>query len=335
MNGPTSTLPLPTTFRPVFPGAGPHAQTLLGKLLRRVEGIDLRRERWTTDDGDFVDLDFGPDPDPSRPLVVVLHGLEGNARRGYCVETYLSASRHGMASVGLNFRACSGEPNLKPRAYHSGDTGDLAMVLRRLRERFPARPFLLVGWSLGGNVMLKYLGEHGDGEPTGVVGAAAISVPYDLAAGARRLETSFLGRHLYTRYFVRSLVDKVRAKAHLLEPHVDLETILESMSIRAFDEALTAPLHGFASAEQYYRESSSSVFLERIRVPTLLLHSMDDPFLPSDAVPTASMHSNPFLHPVLTRKGGHVGFVAGSLTRPRFWGEESAIRFLAGVADTD
>lgn len=335
MNTLPSTPPLPQPFRPVFPGAGPHAQTLLGKLLRRVDGIPLRRERWTTDDGDFLDLDFSPDPDPSRPLAIVLHGLEGNSRRGYCVETYFAAARQDIASVGLNFRACSGEPNLKPRAYHSGETGDLALVLRRLRERFPRRPFVLVGFSLGGNVMLKYLGEHGGAEPTGVVGAAAISVPYDLAAGARRLETSFLGRHLYTRYFVASLVEKVRAKAHLLEPGFDVDGILESTSIRAFDEALTAPLHGFDSAEQYYRESSSSGFLEGIRVPTLLLHSMDDPFLPSDAVPTTTMGDNPLLHPVLTAKGGHVGFVSGTLTRPRFWGEESAVRFLAGVATSD
>ncbi len=325
---------LPRRFRPISWASGPHTQTLLGKLLRRAAGYPLRRERWTTPDRDFLDLDFGPDPDPSRPLVLVLHGLEGNAQRGYCVETYRAAESHGMASVGLNFRACSGEPNLRARAYHSGETGDLSFVLAGLRERFPHRPIFLVGFSLGGNVMLKYLGETSEMEPNGVSGAVAISVPYDLAAGARRLETSFLGRHLYTRYFVRSLAEKVRLKAHLLDDAFDLAGIADALSIRAFDEALTAPLHGFSSADHYYRESSSAAFLGSIRVPTLLLHSMDDPFLPADAVPTSEMAANPWLHPVLTPQGGHVGFVSGSIGRPRFWGEESAARFLAGVAAT-
>lgn len=325
---------LPRRFRPVTPGSGPHAQTLLGKLLRRTGGYPLRRERWTTPDHDFLDLDFGPDPDPGQPLVVVLHGLEGNALRGYCVETYHAVRAHGMASVGLNFRACSGEPNLRARAYHSGETGDLAFVLVRLRERFPARQLFLVGFSLGGNVMLKYLGESGEEEQAGVRGAVAISVPYDLAAGARQLEASLIGRQLYTRYFVRSLSEKVRLKAHLLDDSFDLDAIAAAPSIRAFDDALTAPLHGFRNADHYYSESSSSAFLPAVRVPTLLLHSMDDPFLPADAVPTAEMTANPWLHPVLTPQGGHVGFVSGSLSRPRFWGEESAARFLAGLAAT-
>lgn len=323
---------LPRSFRPLPGFAGAHAQTLLGKVLRRTDGLTLRRERWTTPDGDFLDLDFGPDPDPVTPLVLVLHGLEGNARRGYCVETYRALDAAGLAAVGLNFRACSGEPNLRARAYHSGETGDLGFVLEGLRSRFPDRPLLLVGFSLGGNVVLKYLGETGSDEPTGVAGAVAVSVPYDLDAGARRLETSVLGRSLYTRYFLRSLRRKVELKAHLLDDETPLERVRAARSIRDFDEALTAPLHGFVGATDYYRRSSSASFLGGIRVPTLLLHAMDDPFLPPEAVPTRAMTDNPVLHPVLTDRGGHVGFVAGSLSRPRFWAEESAARFLAGVA---
>lgn len=323
---------LPRSFRPLPGFGGAHTQTLLGKLLRRTDGLSLRRERWPTPDGDFLDLDFGPDPDPDVPLVLVLHGLEGNARRGYCVETYRAADGAGLAAVGLNFRACSGEPNLRARAYHSGETGDLAFVLEGLRDRFPHRTLFLVGFSLGGNVVLKYLGETGEDEPTGVKGAVAISVPYDLDAGARRLETSLMGRSLYTRYFLRSLVDKVEQKAHLLDDDGMLTRIRAARSIRDFDDALTAPLHGFGDAADYYRRSSSASFLASVRVPTLLLHAMDDPFLPPEAVPTRAMTSNPALHPVLTDRGGHVGFVAGSLAHPRFWAEESAARFLAGVA---
>ncbi|MBT8337599.1 MAG: hydrolase, partial [Gemmatimonadetes bacterium] len=137
------------------PWSGPHAQTLLGKALRRRSLDGLRRERWTTPDGDFLDLDFTADPDPARPLAVVLHGLEGNSRRGYCLEAYAALAREDIAAVGVNFRACSGEPNLRARAYHSGETGDLAFVLEGLRDRFPNRVLLALGYSLGGNVLLK------------------------------------------------------------------------------------------------------------------------------------------------------------------------------------
>ena len=306
-------------------------QTLLGKALRGGADIALRRERWTTPDGDFIDLDFAPDPDERGPVAVVLHGLEGNSRRGYCLEAYRALGEQGIAAVGMNFRACSGEPNLRARAYHSGETGDLSFVLAGLRERFGDRVLLAVGYSLGGNVLLKYLGEHGDEEPAGLAGAVAVSVPYDLDAGARRLETTFFGRQLYSRYFLRSLIAKTRLKTHLLDDVVELERVWDAESIRAVDEALTAPLHGFADATDYYRRSSSSGFLPRIRVATLLLHSLDDPFLAPEAVPQRAMAENPWLFPVMTERGGHVGFVSGSLTRPRFWAEQSAARFLAGV----
>lgn len=325
-------VPLPGSFRPVMGFGGAHAQTILGKVLRSRNALPLERERWTTPDGDFLDLDFAPDPDPRAPLLLVLHGLEGNARRGYCMESYRAAAEVGMAAVGLNFRACSGEPNLRARAYHSGETGDLAFVLRSIRERFPSRPLVILGFSLGGNVLLKYLGESGAHEPTGVCGAAVVSVPYDLEAGAARLETTTMGRLVYTRYFLRSLVDKVEQKSHLVDDHGMLAGVRGARTIRAFDDALTAPLHGFVDAGDYYRRSSSTHFLEEIRVPTLLLHSMDDPFLPPSAVPVRAMESNPALHPVLTDRGGHVGFIAGRLGRPRFWAEESAAAFLAGVA---
>lgn len=318
---------LPDAFRPAPGLANAHLQTLVGRLLRSHDGPPLRRERWPTSDGDFVDLDFTPDPDPGRPLLVVLHGLEGNARRNYCLEAYRALARHRIASVGLNFRACSGEPNLRARTYHSGETDDLAGVLEELRRRFPRRPLGLLGFSLGGNVALKYLGERG-AESVAVAGAA-ISVPYDLSAGATHLERTLLGRHLYTRYFLRSLKRKVRDKAHLVEEQVSLEALWQVPTIRAFDELLTAPLHGFAGAEDYYRRSSSAAFLDGIRVPTLLLHSVDDPFLPAAAIPRQAMQDNPWLHPVLTPRGGHVGFVGGSLQRPRFWAEASAARFLA------
>lgn len=335
VSGITTALPaaaLPRPFRPPWWAMGPHAQTLAGKLLRRNDLVRLERERWETPDGDFLDLDFSPDAG-TGPAVLVLHGLEGSARRGYCVQAYEALTDRGVAAAGLNFRSCSGEPNRRVRAYHSGETGDLAWALERLRERWPGRPLGVLGFSLGGNVLLKLLGELGDDAPELLDAAAVVSVPYDLAAGSDHLARGLFGR-AYTRYFLRSLVGKARDKEHLLGELVDLEAVAAAPTLRSFDDLLTAPIHGFPDAETYYRESASAGYLEAVRVPTLVLHSMDDPFLPPDAVPVTALGENPYLHPVLTQRGGHVGFVAGTPRRPRFWAEESAARFLAAMLTT-
>jgi hypothetical protein len=325
---------LPRPFRTAWWARGAHAQTLAGKFLRAIEGVALRRERWETPDGDFVDLDFAPDPGGDSPLVLVLHGLEGSARRGYCVQAYRELAARGVAAVGLNFRSCSGEPNRRARGYHSGDTADAASVLERLAELHPGRPLGALGFSLGGNVLLKLMAERDDGGRGVLSGAVAISVPYDLAAAADHLERGPFGR-MYTHYFLRSLLAKTRDKAHLLGELLDLDELARVRTIRAFDDLLTAPVHGFPDAATYYQLSSSGPLLAGVRVPTLLLHSMDDPFLPPAAVPTRAMGDNPHLHPVLTPRGGHVGFVTGTAPRPRFWGEEAAARFLAGTLLTD
>ena len=183
----------------------------------------------------------------------------------------------------LNFRGCSGTPNRNPRAYHSGETGDPAFVLRGLRRRFPRRPLGALGFSLGGNVLLKLLAEERDGAGE-VEAAAAVSVPYDLAAGVAVLEGTRLGR-LYARHFLRPLRRKVRERRTLLEPFIDDDAADAARTLREFDERVTAPLHGFADADAYYAESSSGPRLGRIRTSTLLLHARDDPFLPRDALP--------------------------------------------------
>ena len=308
---------------------GPNAQTMGGKLFRRDPGLSLRRDRIDTPDGDFLDLDFTPDPDPSRPLILLLHGLEGSSRRGYMLTSYAAMLAHGMAAVGFNFRSCSGEPNRTARLYHSGETEDLRFVLKTLSKRFPGRPLGALGFSLGGNVLLKSLGEDGDGPRTPLEAAAAISVPYDLVAGADTLETGPWGR-LYTAYFLRMLKKKVRAKAGILQPHLDTEAVLRSRTIREFDDLATAPLHGFPDSEEYYRLSSSNRFLSGIRVPTLLIHAMDDPFLPREAIPEEAIEANPALQRAFTEHGGHVGFVQGGTPWSAFpWAEEEAARFLA------
>jgi uncharacterized protein len=323
-----------TGFRPAWGLGNPHVQTLAGKVLRPALDIPLHRERVTTPDGDFVDLDFAGWPgsplgpgEPDAPLVLILHGLEGTTRRRYMTTTYRALLGAGLRPVALSFRGCSGEPNWTARAYHSGETQDVRLVLELLRERFGG-PIGLVGYSLGGNVALKLVGEMGE-EALPLIGAAvALSVPFDLAAGADRIEKGFFGR-FYTHYFLSKLRRKVAEKRELLRDHCDPEAGIRARTVREFDDVVTAPVHGFESAAHYYDRSSAAGFVAGIRVPTLVLHSRDDPFLPEDRIPVAAMDANPAVTTVLTERGGHVAFVGGSVFRPDFWGERVLAEWLA------
>jgi hypothetical protein len=288
----------------------------------------MTRERWETADGDFLDVDLGPDPSPDAPVCLVLHGLEGSSQRRYVLLACARLLARGVRPVALSFRGCSGEPNRLPRWYHSGETGDPLFVLERLRALHPRRPLGALGFSLGGNALLKLLGERADGGRAVVVAAAAVSVPYDLALGAATLEASFMGR-CYARFFLKSLRSKVRSKARALADLLDVQAALAARTIREFDDAVTAPIHGFENAAQYYGASSSSAYLAGIGVPTLLVHGLDDPFLPGEAVPRATIAKNPDLVGLITSRGGHVGFMGGTPWSPHFWAEETAAQFLA------
>ena len=289
----------------------------------------LTTERIETPDGDFLDIDWMPETDPAAPLVVLVHGLEGHTKRGYMVQTYLALATRGMRAVGLNLCGCSGEANRAARFYHSGETEDIGFVIGLLRERFPARPLMAIGFSLGANVLLKFLGEQGAKNAAPVSAAVAISVPYDLSAGAAALDRGAMAR-IYSGYFLHSLTAKVRAKKEILANVLDLDAVWASATLREFDEVATAKLHGFAGAEDYYRKSSSNRFVHSVRVPTLLLHSRDDPFLPPAALPLSAIEANPFLTLVLTDRGGHVGFFEGGPPwNPAFWMEEQSASFLA------
>jgi uncharacterized protein len=308
---------------------GPHAQTIGGRYLRPRVGIPVRRERISTPDGDFLDLDLFEPPglSPSTPRVLLLHGLEGRATSGYALATYAALGRRGIAAVGLNFRGCGGEPNLAERFYHAGETGDPAHLLRWVRERWPDAPLAAIGFSLGGNVLLKLLGELGEGARGMLCAAAAVSVPFDLDAGARHLERGF--SRVYARYFVRALRRKLRLKPAWKEGRVDRRRVRAARTFHQFDDCATAPLHGFRDVAHYYGESSSTRYLPDVRIPTLLLHSRDDPFLPPSAVPEAEVSENSWLRLELTEAGGHVGFITGGTPwRPRLWAEERAANFL-------
>jgi uncharacterized protein len=304
----------------------PHAQTIGARLLRRRQPIGVRRERVSTPDDDFLDLDFSGDFTNPGALVLLQHGLEGSALRGYALNVYHELGRYGIPTVGLNFRSCSGELNRAMRLYHSGETEDTRYVVQLLHERYPNAAIGAIGFSLGGNALLKYLGEEGDAVSLSC--AVAVSVPFDLGAGADHLDRSVMGR-FYTRLFVKALVQKSRNKAELIAQSCDFERGLRAQSFREFDDAITAPLHGFSNADDYYERSSSGHFIPRIRIPTLILHSEDDPFLPASSIPYSNIAGNSRVHAIITRTGGHVGFIHGSPLKPRFWAEETAARFLA------
>ena len=308
--------------------ANRHAQTIYGALFAPSPRVAYRRERWETPDGDFVDLDFVDGPAGS-PWIHLFHGLEGSSASPYARMLMTQARALGWRGSVLNFRGCSGEPNRLPRAYHAGETGDLAFVVATLAQRFPGRPLGVVGFSLGGNVVLRWLGEQGRGAAATVRAAAAVSVPYDLARGADH-SMSGAGRP-YALRLIAELRAKARAKATLVAGRVDLERTLRARTFREFDEAFTAPLHGFRDADDYYTRGSSAPWLSAIAVPTLAIHALDDPFLPSAALPLAALRANPAITLALSDRGGHVGFVAGSPWSPRFLAEQRLARFFAAT----
>jgi predicted alpha/beta-fold hydrolase len=317
-------------FSPSAWAPGAHAQTLLARLLRGGAALPYRRERLFTPDDDFLDMDWGPEPGPEAPIVLVLHGLEGSSRRGYVRNVCRELLTRGLQPVALNFRGCSGESNLRATFYHSGLTEDPALVLRILRERYPGRRIGAVGFSLGGKILLKLMGERDDGGRELLDAAVAMSVPYDLSAGCSLLERSFMGR-AYTAYFLKSLKGKLRGKEERLAAQLDLHAAYDTRTLRSFDDLVTAPLHGFDDAEHYYHASSSSRFLPGVSVPTLLLHATDDPFLPASAIPSLQVAENPHIEMSLETKGGHVGFLEGAPWRPRFWADERTADFLADL----
>lgn len=314
-------------FEPAPWAPGPHGQTLLARLLRSGAGPDMERERLETPDGDFLDVDWGPDPAPDAPIALILHGLEGSSRRAYVLSVARALVRAGVRPVAMNFRGCSGEPNRALRFYHSGDTADASWLLGALRRREPGRRLGAVGFSLGGNVLVKLMGERDDGGRGLLDAAVAMSVPYDLAAGCALLERSRMGR-FYSGYFLRSLRRKVAMKSARLAAVVDVAGAERARTIREFDDRVTAPLHGFRDASDYYARSSSAAFLAGVRAPTLLIHAEDDPFLPRASIPVEIARANAAVTLALQRGGGHVGFLAGPPWSPVFWGDELAARFL-------
>ncbi len=268
-----------------------------------------RRERWTAPDGDFIDVDFQDAAAPDAPLLVLFHGLEGSSHSHYAEAFAAFAAAHGMAFAVPHFRGCSGEINLAPRAYHSGDHEEVGWILQRLAKQAAGRPVLAVGVSLGGNALLRWAEEAGDSAARVVKAVASISAPLDLAAGGAAIGRGF-NRLVYTRMFLSTMKPKALAKLAQHPGLFDAERLRAARDLYAFDDVFTAPLHGFRNTEDYWARASAKPHLRAIRVPALVVNARNDPFVPGSSLPGPHEVGR---HVTLWQPlhGGHVGFPWG------------------------
>ncbi|MGB5601555.1 MAG: hydrolase [Gammaproteobacteria bacterium] len=316
-----ATMLIDSSFKPAWWLPSPHLQTLWPALFRRRVAPDLDKERVELSDGDFVDLCWSRKTD--RPVVLVLHGLEGSVHSHYVGSLIVSLEIAGFRPVFMHFRGCSGEPNRLPRSYHSGDTGDLAHVVDHINQQAGQPLHAAVGFSLGGNVLLKWLGQTGASNPLHY--GVAVSVPFLLADAANRLESGL--SHLYEIHLMKSLKRSYATKFERIESPLDVD-IDQLKGFWDFDDRVTAPLHGFNSVTHYYTESSCRQYLKGIKIPTRIIHALDDPFMFPDTVPDTYEISES-VELLLARNGGHVGFVSGKYPwKPEDWYERRIIEFL-------
>ena len=308
--------------------ANRHAQTIFPSTpLCRVARPGFRRELIELPDGDFVEADWtAAADDPLRPLVILLHGLEGSSESSYARMMMLEVIRRGWSGVVLHFRGCGGSSNRLPRRYHAGDTDDLRFFLETLRDKHPRRPILAIGYSLGGNVLLKFLGESADASPLDA--AVAVSVPYSLHDSARALATG--GARFYQRFLLGNMRRSMRIKYTPELSPFNWDAALRADNFYDFDDIVTAPLHGFAGADDYYTRSSSKQFLKRIATRALLIGALDDPFMFPESYPRADELSDS-IETAFSSTGGHVGFVYGTPVRPRYWLPERISGFFCDV----
>ena len=313
-----------TPFRSAWWARPAFVQTAIaGRGRRRLP--ELRTETWPTPDGDRLQLHF---LDGEGPIVLLLHGLEGSRESRYVGDVAQEVARRGWQLAMLEFRSCSREQNLAKRTYHSGETTDLAFVVERLQRERPGRAIYPIGFSLGGNVLLKWLGESAHSVPVAVRAAAAVSPPFDLEVCARRCDERYGGA--IARHFLRTLIPKAIAKERQFPGCIDVAAVRRCRTFAAFDDLVTAPLHGFRDAHHYWRDSSCRQFLAGIDRPALLIAAADDPLVPAEVLPHSEVAGNPFLVPQFVEHGGHVGFLArGGFWRPQRWAEAQALRFFA------
>ncbi|WP_117235954.1 hydrolase [Vibrio maerlii] len=311
------------TFTPATGASNPHVQTLLPRMIRKQALFAPLWESFTTDDGDFVDLawseDWQNEAAKLKPIFVLFHGLEGSFNSPYANGLMHAFAEQGWLSVMMHFRGCSGKPNKLARAYHSGETEDARQVLESIHQRFPNSSKVALGVSLGGNMLTNYLAKY-DSNP--IVNAATIvSAPLDLGACSVRIEQGF--SKVYRTYLLSSMKKNALKKSQLLEQALGIKElhIQKLTRLYEFDDLITAPLHGYQDAADYYRRCSGIQRICDISTPLQIIHAKDDPFMTDAVIPTFKLPSN--IDYRLFEQGGHVGFITGSIFKPRFWLEEA------------
>lgn len=316
-----------STFKPAWWLHNPHLQTLWAPMFRRQPEITTRKEQLDLPDGDFLDLHWYGEG--NGPIVVLLHGLGGSLESHYAKGMLKTIAAQGWRGVFMHFRGASDRPNRLPRHHHSGDTEDVQTLVEILKQREPNTPVAAIGFSVGGNVLLKWLGETGANNP--LVAAVAVSVPFELLKAANHINSGMT--RFYQWYILRDVRDSIERKLKVMKLPIEIasEDLQTIKSFWDFDDQVTAPLHGFADVYDYYTKASSRQFLKRVEVPTLVIHSTDDPFMSKDVLVSANELSAKLILE-LSEGGGHVGFVAGSLPwKPVYWLENRIPAFFQQV----
>lgn len=319
----------PPQYRPPFPVTSGQLQTIWPTLFRRIKKTAATRQRLATWDGDFLDLDWHYTAQSrSDGVAIVSHGLEGNARKKYMQGMAQILNGFGWDVVCLNFRGCSGTPNLLPRLYHSGVTDDLHWVLKQALIEGGYQRAALIGFSMGGNQTLKYLGENPEQVPREVIAAIVFSVPCQLADSSAVLGQ--LQNRLYMKYFLRGLTEKIKVKAARFPDLYHTDGLAQIKTFRSFDDRYTAPMHGYKDADDYYTRCSSKQFLKNITIPTLMVQALDDPFLSASCYPVEEASRSPYLCLEIPEFGGHLGFM-GPWRDYHYWSERRAVAFIQSV----
>ncbi len=312
----------------------PHLQTLAPRIIRKQALFEPHWQTLDTPDGDFLDIAWSEsvadDSQIDRPIFVLFHGLEGCFYSPYANGLMNAFANSGWLSVMMHFRGCSGKPNNLARAYHSGEVEDARFFLEHLNQRFPNQKKVAVGISLGGNMLVNYLAQYNH-EPL-IDAATVVSAPLDLSACSQRIEQGF--SKVYKTYLLSSLKKNALRKHHLLKGEIDLsyQNIKRVTKLYEFDDLITAPLHGFKDADDYYQRCSGIRRLKEIRLPTQIIHAKDDPFMTEAVIPKYVLPDN--IDYRLFDKGGHVGFVTGSALKPRFWLEEALPAYYQALANS-
>jgi predicted alpha/beta-fold hydrolase len=315
---------LKSTFFPTLPFRNSHFNTIYRALFTK-ENVVYNRKRITTWDNDFIDLDFSLVG--SKTLAILIHGLEGSSQSKYMLAATSELNNEGLDVVAFNLRSCSGEDNLLLQSYHSGKTEDVHFVVNHISDNYTYENIVLIGYSLGGNLILKYMGEFAKTQSSKIKCAIAVSVPIDLASSSK--EMSSFKNKIYMEEFLKTLRLKVLEKAHKFpEYKIDKDQLFKAKAFKDFDVLYTVPVFGFSGPEDYWEKASSKPYLSSIETPTLLVTSQDDPFLSEECYPIKDAESSKDFYLEITKYGGHVGFISSFIMHQNRWLESRMINFI-------